>query len=159
MSNANVSIKFDHLPRLAGQSNYVLRAGAWHLAFKLVKWWNAIDGTTEKPTGEPDDLKESKTPENSQSTWAHVDVQSHAGIANTVEDHLLSTVIAAKSAAEAWKSFKARFDRDTANTTITQLKNLLSFYPKQPRRSLLPPYRVPQPMESTTYSVHIYNEQ
>jgi hypothetical protein len=24
MSNANVSIKFDHLPRLAGQSNYVL---------------------------------------------------------------------------------------------------------------------------------------
>jgi hypothetical protein len=127
MSNANISTKFDHLPRLVGQSNYVLWAGAWRLAFKSVKWWNVIDGTTEKPTGEPDDPKESKTPENSQSTWAHVDVQSHAEIANTVEDHLLSTVIAAKSAAEAWKSFKARFDRDTANTTITQLKNLLSF--------------------------------
>ena len=32
--------------------------------------------------------------------------RTHAGNTNTVEDYLLSSVIAAKSAAEAWKSFK-----------------------------------------------------
>jgi hypothetical protein len=126
MSSSSISIKFDHLPRLTGQSNYVLWAGAWRLAFKSVHWWEVIDGTTKKPTGEPTDPKEEKTPKNSLSTWIDVDDQSHAGIANTVEEHLLSSVIAASSAAAAWQTFKDRFDRDTANTTITQLQALLS---------------------------------
>jgi len=59
--------------------------------------------------------------------WNSINTQSYAGIANTVEEHLLSSVIAASSAAAAaLQTFKDRFDRGTADTTIAQLKTLLS---------------------------------
>jgi hypothetical protein len=145
MSSASVSIKFGHLPRLTGQSNYVLWAGAWSLAFKSVNWWEVIDGTTKKPTREHTDKEEN--PENSLSTWNHIDAQSHVGIMNTVEEHLLSSVIAASSAAAAWQTFKDRSDRDTANTTITQLKTLLSLVLTD-QNELSSSYRIPQSLDA-----------
>jgi len=124
-TTSNVLIRFDNLPKLAGQSNYLTWSGAWEIAYISIKWWKVIDGTTEKPAGEPTDPNEKKTPENSLSTWTDIDGQAHGGIVNSVEEHLLSTVIEATSAADAWKTLKDRFDRETATSTVTQLKSLL----------------------------------
>ena len=65
------------LPRITGSpimcSNYVLWTGTWRLAFQSVQWWNVINGIIEKPTGEPADPKAAQTPENSLSSWNHIE--------------------------------------------------------------------------------------
>ena len=124
-STSNVLIRFENLPKLAGQSNYLMWSGAWRIAYLSDKWWKVIDGTTGKPAGEPTDPDEKKIPENSLSTWTDIDGQAHGGIVNSVQERLLSTVIQATSVAAAWKIIKGRFDRVTATSTITQLKLLL----------------------------------
>jgi len=123
--SSNVLTRFENLPKLAGQSNYHTWSGAWRIAYLSVKWWEVIDGTTEKPAGEPTDLNEKKTPENSLSTWTDIDDQAHDGIANSVQEHLLSAVTKATSAAAAWKTLEDRFGRETATSTVAQLKSLL----------------------------------
>ena len=110
-STSNVLIRFENLPKLARQSNYLTRPGAWRIAYLSVKRWKVIDGTTGKPAGEPTDPDEKKTPENSLSIWTGVDSQAHDGIVNSVQEHL-STVIEATSATAAWKTLKDRFDRE-----------------------------------------------
>ena len=99
---------------------------AWRIAYLSAKWWKVIDGTTGKPAGEPTDPDEKTTRDNSLSTYTGVDGQAHGGIVNSVQEHLLSTVIEATSAAAAWKTLKDRFDRETATSTISQVKSLLN---------------------------------
>ena len=105
-STSNVLIRFENLPKLAGQSNYLTWSGAWRIAYLSVKWWKVIDETTGKPAGEPTDPDEKKTPENSLSTWTDIDGQADGGMVNSVQEHLLSMVIEATSAAVASKTLK-----------------------------------------------------
>jgi hypothetical protein len=118
-----------------GQSNYVLWSNAWKIAFKACRWWNIVNGEIVRP-GSNLDRKEKETEESSTTgtaivsqitndEWDIVNNQAHH-MHNTAVDHaILPNIANTETAADAWKTLKDLYDRDTANTTITLLKTVL----------------------------------
>ena len=94
---ASTSLMFDNLPKLLGQSNYVLWSNAWRIAFKACQWWNSINGEIVRPISSTD-LKEKDIAEDSSTTgtaptsqiteeeWDIVNNQAHPML-NTGVDH------------------------------------------------------------------------
>ena len=85
---ASVSLKFDNLPKLLGQSNYILWANAWKVAFRANRWWSIVSGELKKPTvkGKEGSSSESASTSESEITvddWETVNAQAH---------HMLNTV-------------------------------------------------------------------
>ena len=106
------SLKFDNLPKLLGQSNYVLWSNAWWIAFKACRWWNIVNGEIVRPRSTTD-LKEKEIAEDSSTTgtapilqiteeeWDIVNNQVHYML-NTAVDHTILHIIAStKTAADA----------------------------------------------------------
>ena len=134
MSNlsASVSLKFNNLPKLLGQSNYILWANAWKVAFRANRWWSIISGELKKPTAkgkEGTSSSESTSTSKSEITidnWEVVNAQAHH-MHNAAVDHTIQPNIATlDTAANAWQALKDLYNREMPNTTITILKTVLN---------------------------------
>ena len=133
---ASTSLKFDNLPKLLGQSNYVLWSNAWRIAFKACRWWNIVNGEIIRPRSTTD-LKEKEIAEDSSTTgtaptsqiteeeWDIVNNQAHHMLNTAVDHTILHNIASTETAADAWKVLKDLYDRETANTTISLLKTVL----------------------------------
>src|SRR3978361_1971668 len=91
---ATTSLKFDNLPKLLGQSNYVLWSNAWKIAFKVCRWWNIVNGEIVRP-GNTLDRKEKET-EGSSITGTAIGSQitdDEWDIVNNQAHHMLNTAV------------------------------------------------------------------
>jgi len=132
----STSLKFDNLPKLLGQSNYVLWSNVWRIAFKACRWWNIVNGEIVRPRSVSDSKgKETEEEPSTSSTptvplladdeWDIVNNQAHHMLNTSVDHTILPNIVNTETAADAWKSLKDLYGRDTANTTITLLKTVL----------------------------------
>ena len=134
---ASTSLKFDNLPKLLGQSNYILWSNAWRIAFKACRWWNIVNGNIVRPrsitdpTGKETGGESSitgtapSTSQISEDEWDTVNNQAHHMLNTAVDHTILHNIASTETAADAWKILKDLYDRETANTTITLLKTVL----------------------------------
>src|SRR3978361_715310 len=119
---ASTSLKFDNLPKLLGQSNYVLWSNAWKIAFKACRWWNIVNGEIVRP-GSNLDRKGKETEESSttataivtQSTdneWDIVNNQAHHMLNTAVDHAILPNIANTETAADTWKTLKDLYERN-----------------------------------------------
>ena len=109
------SMKYDRLPILTGSENYRRWAGSWEIAFDAMGLLDYLNGNISEPLDKIS--KEWKT-------WNTANKQLRGALLNAVDESLQTVVIDSPTAKEAWEQFKARYDRETASSTISLLKGI-----------------------------------
>ncbi|KAI0993196.1 hypothetical protein K3495_g14988, partial [Podosphaera aphanis] len=110
---APVALKLDRLPILTGSENYRRWAGSWEISFDAMGLLKYL--TEEVPV-------KSETVSVQYSKWEHANKQLRGLLLSAVDEPLQVVVIDSPTAKEAWDQLKSRFDRETANSTISLLK-------------------------------------
>jgi len=70
--HASASLKFEYIPKLLGQSNYITWSNACEIAFYACDWWEIVNGEIARSeieeTGKnPDDASTSKASSSAQN--------------------------------------------------------------------------------------------
>ena len=134
-AESGLSVKFDTLPKLTGQSNYKIWAAMWRDGLEAAGWWGLVNG--EIPC--PDKTKEEKATQTASSssaltqdelletdirTWDRVNAKARFAIKSSVEQGVLPTVAYLIRAHEMWTALKKKFDYETPSSTINILRDV-----------------------------------
>jgi len=122
--------KFEHIPKLSGQSNYLIWSNACEIAFHACKWWGIVNGTIAQPE-DPEETGTSKASASATTApitpdeWYDINFQALHALNTSVDPSILPNIVQLRSAPEAWTTLKNLYDRETNNTTITLLKTIV----------------------------------
>ncbi|KAI0992830.1 hypothetical protein K3495_g15354, partial [Podosphaera aphanis] len=105
-------LKLDRLPILTGSDNYRRWVGSWEISFAAMGLLKYLTGAIPE-----------KSKANDYGRWEQANNQLRGLLLGAVDEPLQTIVIDALTAKEAWDQLKARFDRETTNSTIFLLKN------------------------------------
>ena len=111
-------------PKLTGKADYLTWAKAWQWAFKSAKLWTLVDGSRKKPVLRSEG-QSSDTEVKSAGEWEEENTNTMFLLIQGVSSTLQQDIVAYETAAEAWQALKDRFDKETPNTDIISLKNVL----------------------------------
>ena len=128
MSSSNkksaFSLTINDNPKLTGKADYLTCAKSWQWAFQSAKLWSIVDGKRKKPIlrteGEWSDSDVKAVGE-----WEEESRKAMFLLIQGVSSTLQPDIVAYETAAEAWPAMKDRFDKETPNTDISSLKNVL----------------------------------
>lgn len=114
---STIQASLKRMPILTGSENYRRWAGAWEIVLEDSELFGLITGEiTEPETKDSDGWRQ----------WKRQNVKLRKILLNAVDEDLQTVVIDSHTAHEAWNLFKARYDRDTTNTTISLLKYFIN---------------------------------
>ena len=112
--HTSASLKFEYIPKLLGQSNYITWSNAWEIAFYACDWWEIVNGEIARPEIEekgknPDGASASKasSAEDPSITRNRISSQALHMLSSSVESSILYNIIHLRSAPEAWTTMKA----------------------------------------------------
>ena len=111
-------------PKLTGKADYLTWAKAWQWAFKSAKLWTLVDGSRKKPVLRSEG-QSSDTEVKSAGEWKEENTNAMFLLIQGVSSTLQQDIVAYETGAEAWQALKDRFDKETPNTDIISLKNIL----------------------------------
>ena len=111
-------------PKLTGKADYVTSAKAWQWVFKSAKLWTLVDGSRKKPVLRSEG-QSSETEVKSAGEWEEENTKAMLLLIQGVSSTQQQDIVAYEIAAEAWPALKDRFDKETPNTDIISLKNIL----------------------------------
>ncbi|KAI1005585.1 hypothetical protein K3495_g2633, partial [Podosphaera aphanis] len=106
-------LKLDRLPILTGSDNYRRWVGSWEISFAAMGLLKYLTGAIPE-----------KSKANDYGRWEQANNQLRGLLLGAVDEPLQTIVIDVLTAKEAWDQLKARFDRETTNSTIFLLKNV-----------------------------------
>ena len=118
------TLSIKNYPKLTGKADYLTWAKAWQWAFKSAKLWTLVDGSRKKPVLKNEGLS-SDTEVKSAGEWEEENTNAMFLLIQGVSSTLQQDIVAYETAAEAWQALKDRFNKETPNTDIISLKNVL----------------------------------
>lgn len=119
------SVRFDGLPKLEGQSNYVNWAAAWQLALDTAEWWEVVSGEDPMPTSPGKELK----------NWLQINKRAKFNMMTGAVVSLQPLITAAPSAKAAWDVLKNKYDKENPVTTFSIMEK--AFYTKMAEGSVV----------------------
>ena len=121
---SSFSLTIKDYPKLTGKADYLTWAKSWQWALKSVRLWSIVDGSRKKPElrleGQSldSDVK-------AGGEWEEENTQTMFLLIQGVSSTLQPDIVAYDIVADAWQAMKDRFDKQTPNTDIISLKNVL----------------------------------
>ena len=98
--SACVTLKFDNLPKLLEQINYVLCPNAWKAAFRANRWWSFASGKLKKPTVKG--KVETSSSDSTSSSESEITVDDWEGGSQCSDHSILPNNSTLDTAANAW---------------------------------------------------------
>ena len=114
---STIQASLKRMPILTGSENYRRWAGAWEIVLEDSELFGLITGEITEPESKDSD---------GWRHWKQQNVKLRKILLNAVDEDLQTVVIDSQTAHEAWNLFKARYDRNTTNTTISLLKYFIN---------------------------------
>ena len=111
-------------PKLTGKADYLTWAKSWQWAFKSAKLLSIVDESRKIPElWSEGQLSDSDV--KAAGEWEEENTQAMFLLIQGVSSTLQPDIVAYDTEAEAWQGMKDRFDKETPNTDIISLKNVL----------------------------------
>ena len=121
---SSFSLRIKDYPKLSGKADYIPWAKSWQWAFKSAKLSSIVDGSRKIPEL-PSEGQSSDSDVKAAGEWEEENTQAMFLLMQGVSSTLQPDIVTYDTAAEVWQVMKDHFNKETPNSDIISLKNLL----------------------------------
>ena len=121
---SSFSLTIKEYPKLTGKADYLTWAKSRQWAFKSAKLWSIVDGSRKKPELRSEG-QSSDSDVKAAGEWEEENTQAMFLLIQGVSSTLQPDIVVYDTAAEAGQAMKDHFDKETPNSDIISLKNVL----------------------------------